>query len=329
MQITPKPRLRLGGFVPFWGMSSERPHLLILAPFPDFLRAPLEESYVCHSASDLGSPAGIRAVSGAGGTTYDEALLRTLPNLEIISVFGVGYDGVPLAYCKARGIRVTNTPDVLTEDVADIALALVLMTARQLVAANRYLHAGSWQRAQFGLATKPGGKRAGIFGLGRIGKAIACRLQSIGMEIGYHGRHPQRDVSHPFFPSLIELAEWCDFLIVSSPGGAATRNLVNAEVLRALGPEGTLINIARGSVVDEPALIQALQTGVIKAAGLDVFAHEPNVPAELLALENAVLFPHVGSGTIETRRAMASLVVENLKAHFAGQPLLTPIPELA
>ena len=309
-------------------MAPAKPHLLILATFPDFLRKPLEESFVCHDAKDIGAPEDIRAVTGQGGTLYDEKILRTLPNLEIISVFGVGYDGVPIAYCKERGIRVTNTPDVLTEDVADVALALVLMTARRFLEANRYLHAGGWQKANFDLSTKPGGKRAGIFGLGRIGKAIAHRLEAMGMEIGYHGRKPQAGIKYPYFSSLKELAEWSDFLIVASPGGEATRNAVNAEVLKALGPEGTLINIARGSVVDEPALIHALQTGVIKAAGLDVFAHEPNVPAELLALPNAVLFPHVGSGTHETRHAMADLVVKNLRAHFAGQPLLTPVPEL-
>ncbi len=310
-------------------MPSGTPHLLVLASFPDFLTGPLAESFVCHTLTEPGAPEDIRAVTGQGGTLYDEKILRTLPNLEIISVFGVGYDGVPIAYCKERGIRVTNTPDVLTEDVADVALALVLMTARRFLEANRYLHAGGWQKALFDLSTKPGGKRAGIFGLGRIGKAIAHRLEAIGMEIGYHGRKPQADVKYPYFSSLKELAEWSDFLIVASPGGAATQNAVNADVMRALGPDGTLINIARGSVVDEPALIHALQTGVIKAAGLDVFAHEPNVPAELLALPNAVLFPHVGSGTNETRRAMADLVVKNLRAHFAGRPLLTPVPELA
>jgi hydroxypyruvate reductase len=309
-------------------MSSDKPHVLVLAPLPDFLRKALEESFVCHTASDSWAPEQIRAAVGNGGTQFKADFLESLPNLEIISIFGVGYDGVPVAWCRDHGVKVTNTPDVLTEDVADIALALVLMTSRKLIAANHYLHAGGWQHAQFELATKPGGKRAGIFGLGRIGKAIAKRLEAIGMEVGYHGRKPQAGVSMPYFASLMELAEWSDFLIVSSPGGEATRNLVNADVLRALGPNGYLINIARGSVVDEPALIHALQNGVIRAAGLDVFANEPNVPAELLTLENAVLLPHVGSGTHETRRAMANLVVENLRAHFADKPLLTLIPEL-
>ena len=312
------------------------PDLLLLAQRPDFLQSALEQSFTCYDYAGAADKAGlinqcaasIRGVVGAGGTVYDEAILAKLPNVEIISVFGVGYDGVPLEYCRQRGIKVTNTPDVLTDDVADTALALVLMTARRLVEADRFLQQGEWTHAQFPLATKASGKRAGIVGLGRIGKAIARRLAAMDMEIGYHGR-TQQPGDYRFFPSLKEMAEWCDFLIVACPGGAATRNLIDASILTALGPDGTLINIARGSIVDEPALIAALQSKTIRAAGLDVFADEPNVPAALLALENAVLLPHVGSGTHETRRGMADLVVGNLRAHFAGQPLLTPVPELA
>lgn len=312
------------------------PDLLLLAQRPDFLQNSLEQSFTCHDYA--GAPdreaflascaSSIRGVVGAGGTVYDEAILSRLPNVEIISVFGVGYDGVPLAYCKQRGIRVTNTPDVLTEDVADTALALVLMTARRLVEANRFLHAGQWRRGQFALASKASGKRAGVVGLGRIGKAIAQRLEAMGMEIGYHGRSAQKGLDYSYFASLQAMAEWCDFLIIACPGGATTKNLINAQILTALGGNGTLINIARGSIVDETALIDALQSGTIKAAGLDVFADEPNVPEALLKLDNAVLLPHVGSGTQETRRDMADLVVRNLLAHFSGQPLLTLIPEL-
>jgi lactate dehydrogenase-like 2-hydroxyacid dehydrogenase len=252
---------------------------------------------------------------------YEESVLERLPALEIIAVHGVGYNGVPLDYCRKRGLRVTNTPDVLTEDVADIALALVLMTSRGLVAANRFLHAGEWRHGQFKLTMKPDGKRAGIFGLGRIGKAIAWRLAQLEMEIGYHGRTLQEDVPFDYFEELTELAEWCDFLIVACPGGPATQHAVNAEVLAALGPKGTLINVARGTVVDEPALVQALEGGVIRGAGLDVFENEPDVPSPLLSMENVVLLPHVGSGTVETRRAMADLLIRNLEAHFAGGPL--------
>jgi hydroxypyruvate reductase len=315
---------------------STKPDLLVLASLPDLLLTPLQDEFSCIDYVHAEDKAAllrefgprIRAVVGLGGTVFERALLEQLPRLEIISVHGVGYDLVPVAYCRERGIRVTNTPDVLTEDVADIALALVLMTSRRLVEANRFLHAGSWQRGQFALATKPGGKRAGILGLGRIGKAIARRLESIGMEIGYFGRRAQANCTLHFFPSLIELARWCDFLIVACPGGEATRHLVNAEVLAALGENGTLVNVARGSIVDEAALVRALKQGAIKSAGLDVFANEPLVPAEMLALENVVLLPHVGSATNETRRAMAALVVENLLAHFAGRPLPTPVPEL-
>lgn len=316
-----------------WRAMPDKPHLLVLAPLPEFLRESLQRQFTCHEFHAEGDKEGflrfrggeMRGVVGLGGTNYDEAVLRQLPALEIIAVNGVGYDGVPLAHCREHGIHVTNTPDVLTEDVADIALALVLMTSRKLVQANRFLHAGLWQRGQFELATKPGGKRAGIFGLGRIGTSIAWRLAHLGMEIGYHGRTLQEEAPFDYFASLIELAEWCDFLIVSCPGGSATRHAVNADVLAALGSQGTLINIARGGSVDEAALVNALQRGVIKAAGLDVFADEPHVPGALLAMENVVLLPHVGSGTVETRQAMADLVVRNLEAHFAGEPLVTPV----
>lgn len=301
------------------------PDLLILAPLPEFLMEPLRASFTCHETLSPEVAPRIRAVVGAGGTDYAKTILERLPALEIIAVNGVGYDGVPLAYCRERGIRVTNTPDVLTEDVADLALALVLMTSRKLVQANRFLHAGRWARESFELGTKPGGKRAGIVGLGRIGKAIAARLVEIGMEIGYHGRTRQPDVPYVHFAKLLDLAAWCDFLLIACPGGPGTKHLVNAEVLSALGPEGTLINIARGSIVDETALIAALKQGAIKAAGLDVFEHEPQVPEALLNMEQVTLLPHIGSGTLETRQAMADLVVRNLTAHFAGEALITPV----
>ena len=307
-------------------------HLLILAPLPDFLMVPLRAQYECHeyhSTEDKTAllqecGATIRGVVGSGGTNYSEAILQHLPQVEIISVLGVGYDGVPLDYCRARGIHVTNTPDVLTDDVADTALALVLMTSRKLVAANRYLHDGKWLQGQFGLASALHGKTAGISGLGRIGKAIATRLEACGMKIAYYGRKAQ-PVGYQFLDSLIDLARESDFLIVACPGGPETKHKINAEILAALGPDGTLINIARGSIVDEAALISALKNGAIKAAGLDVFESEPDVPAELLQLDNAVLLPHIGSATLETRGAMADLVVRNLAAHFAGQPLVTPV----
>jgi lactate dehydrogenase-like 2-hydroxyacid dehydrogenase len=256
-------------------------------------------------------------------------LLDELPNLGIISVFGVGYDGVPVDYCRQRGIMVAHTPDVLTDDVADVATALVLMTARGFVAADRFVRSGQWLAGAPPLTTCLGGKKAGVLGLGRIGRAIARRLEAMGMSIAYTTRRPQPDVPWRHVPDLRALAAEVDFLIVACPGGPATSKLVDANVLAALGPKGTLVNIARGSIVDEPALVAALQAGTIRGAGLDVFAAEPNVPAALLALDNVVLLPHVGSATRETRQAMADLCRANLDAWFAGKPVPVPIPELA
>jgi lactate dehydrogenase-like 2-hydroxyacid dehydrogenase len=306
--------------------------VLLLAPLPDFLTGPLRERHTVHDyfhASDKAAllrevGPSIHAIVMAGGTVLQPAMLDQLPALEIVSVNGVGYDGAPLDYLRGRGIRLTNTPDVLTDDVADIAVALVLMTSRRLTQANRLLHADRWSEGASTLTTKVGGKRAGIVGLGRIGKGIAHRLEAFGMTIGYTGRKAQ-PVPYAFHATVGELAAWSDFLIVACPGGEGTKHLINADVLRALGAKGTLINIARGSIVDEAALIEALRDCVIKCAGLDVFENEPSVPAELRAMEHVTLLPHVGSATRETRSEMARLVLENLAAHFAGQPLITPV----
>lgn len=310
----------------------EKPPILLLAPLPDFLMEPLLAANVCHDyfraadkeslLAEVGSQ--IRGIAMSGGSVAPVALLERLPALEIISVFGVGYDGAPVDWCREHGVRVTNTPDVLTDDVADTAVALVLMTSRNLAMANRFLHDGSWTQGPFPLAHALRGKIAGIVGLGRIGKAIAQRLEAHGMRIAYHGRSRQA-VAWDFFESLAEMARAADFLIVACPGGAATKHLINGEVLEALGAEGTLINIARGSVVEETALVAALQAGVIRGAGLDVFENEPQIPTELMECRHAVLLPHIGSATHETRRAMAGLVVENLAAHFAGRPLPTAV----
>lgn len=306
--------------------------VLLLAPLPEFLLQPLQEAYVCHDYFHAGDKSAlltrvgrkVRGIVMAGGSVASVALLEQLPELEIISVFGVGYDGVPVEWCRAHDVRVTNTPDVLTEDVADTAVALVLMTSRNLVAANRFLHAGEWEKGAFPLAHALRGKLAGIVGLGRIGKAIAERLSAHGLRIAYYGRTRQ-PVSWEYHESLTGLAAAADFLVVACPGGPQTKHLISAEVLQALGSKGVLINIARGSVVDEAALIAALQNGSIRGVGLDVFENEPHVPEALLACGNAVLLPHLGSGTHETRRAMAGLVVGNLQAHFTAQPLLTPV----
>jgi hydroxypyruvate reductase len=312
------------------------PDLIITAPLPPFLYDPLKADYRCHDyvqAADkpalLASAAPkVRGLVQGGGTVTPIALLDALPALEIISVFGVGYDGVPVDYCKKRGLKVTNTPDVLTDDVADVAVALVMMTGRGFVRLNRFVHAGEWLKRGPELTTKLGGKTVGILGLGRIGKAIAKRLSAMEMQIAYTGRKPQ-DVPYRFIPDLEGLAAAADFLVVACPGGAATKNIVNAKVLAALGKKGTLVNIARGSIVDEPALVAALQSGAIKGAGLDVFADEPNISQPLYAMDNVVLLPHVGSATRETRQGMGDLCKANLDAWFAGKPLPAVIPELA
>lgn len=311
------------------------PDILVTAPLPDFLYGPLKRDYRCHDYYQSSHRPGLLAAEGArirglvqgGGTVTPTALLDELPKLEIVSVFGVGYDGVPVAYCRERGIKVTNTPDVLTEDVADVAVGLVLMTGRGFARLERFTRAGEWLKRGPELTTKLAGQTAGILGLGRIGKAIAQRLAAMGMKIAYTGRKPQ-DVDYRFVNDLKTLAHESDFLIVACPGGAATKNLVDAEVLAALGTKGTLINIARGSIVDEPALVEALQQRTIKGAGLDVFADEPNVPPPLLAMDHVVLLPHVGSATRETRQAMGDLCKANLDAWFAGKGTLTLIPEL-
>ena len=311
--------------------------IIVTAPLPPFLYEPLKRDYRCHDHYQSSHKPALLAAEGArirglvqgGGTVTPTSLLDALPKLEIISVFGVGYDGVPVDYCRKRGLKVTNTPDVLTDDVADVAVGLVLMTGRGFARLERFARSGQWLKQGPELTTKLGGKTAGILGLGRIGKGIAQRLSAMGMSIAYTGRKPQDGVPYRFIPDLVGLARESDFLIVACPGGEATRNIVNAEVLAALGKDGTIVNIARGSIIDEPALVDALQRGTIKAAGLDVFADEPNVPAPLMTMDNVVLLPHVGSATRETRQAMGDLCKANLDAWFRDRKTLTLIPELS
>jgi lactate dehydrogenase-like 2-hydroxyacid dehydrogenase len=309
--------------------------ILITAPLPPFLYDPLRRDYRCHDYAEARDKPGllrdvgarIRGLVQGGGTVTPTSLLDALPNLEIISVFGVGYDGVPTDYCAKRGIKVTNTPDVLTDDVADVAVALILMTGRGFVRANRFVHAGEWLSRGPELTAKLGGRIVGILGLGRIGKAIAERVHAMRMEVAYTGRKPQA-VPYRYVADLETLAREADFLVVACPGGPATRHLVDERVLRALGPKGTLVNIARGSIVDETALVRALSDKTIKAAGLDVFDNEPNIPPPLLGMDNVVLLPHVGSATRETRQAMGDLCKANLDRWFAERSVLTLIPEL-
>ncbi len=272
--------------------------------------------------------AAIRGIARGGHLTVDRALIARLPKLEIVANFGVGYDGIDTAAAAERGIIVTNTPDVLTEEVADTALGLLLMTVRELSAAERYLRAGKWPDEPYPVTPATMRDRTvGILGLGRIGLAIARRLDAMAVPVVYHTRTRRDDVTYRHYGDLIAMAKDVDTLMMVLPGTAATRNIVNADVLKALGPDGVVINIGRGISVDEPALITALKDGTIHAAGLDVFVDEPNVPAELMALPNAVLLPHVGSASSYTRDVMAQLVVDNLTSWFENGRPLTPVPE--
>ncbi len=254
-------------------------------------------------------------------------LMERLPALEIVASAAVGYDGVDVKAAAERGVVVTNTPDVLTDEVADLALGLLLATVREIPRAEKHLRDGAWSKSPYPLTATLRGRKVGIVGLGRIGKAIAKRIDGFGVSVSYHGRRQQADVAYPYFASLIEMAKAVDVLIMVTPGGAETRHLIGKEVLEALGPNGIFVNVARGSVVDEQALIQALKNRTILAAGLDVFENEPHVPPELIALENAVLLPHVASASALTRDAMAQLAVDNLLAWLGGHPPLTPVPE--
>lgn len=267
----------------------------------------------------------------AAMTTIDAAFIDAFPNLEIIANFGVGYDAVDARHAGKNGVMVTNTPDVLTEEVADTAVGLLLNTVREFAKAEKWLRDGNWV-AKGGYRLTPGtlrGRTVGIFGLGRIGMAIARRLEAFGLPVAYHNRRPVEGVSYAYYPSLVALAGAVDTLISVAPGGAATEKAVNAEVLKALGPDGVFVNIGRGSTVDEAALAAALADGTIFAAGLDVFADEPRVPQALLDAENACLLPHVGSASVHTRRAMADLCVDNLVSWFSEGRALTPVPETA
>jgi lactate dehydrogenase-like 2-hydroxyacid dehydrogenase len=270
----------------------------------------------------------IRAIAGTWhAPKIDASLMSKLPRLEIVSSFGVGYDHVDAAWAAEHGVVVTHTRGVLDAETADTAMALTLMAVRRYPAAERYLRAGNWPKAPFPLTASLRGRTMGILGLGRIGKEIAQRARAFGVDVVYHGRKPQDDAPYLYYPSLLSMAKACDILVISAPGGATTRKIIDREVLEALGPDGVLVNIARGSLVDEAALIEALASGKILAAGLDVYENEPRVPEALLKLDNAVLLPHVGSASGPTRLAMANLVVDNLFSWMDGKGPLTPVPE--
>jgi lactate dehydrogenase-like 2-hydroxyacid dehydrogenase len=319
-------------------MAADKADVLFIGPPRTHLLGELSRSFAVHQAANQGEVGDglvaqlaphlkYVAVGGHPGS-INGALMQKLPQLEIVASFGVGYDNVDTKYAAAHGITVTNTPDVLNEEVADTALGLLLSTVRNLPQIDRYVRSGQWaEKGDYALTQSLRDRTVGMVGLGRIGKAIARRLDAMRVPVVYHARRAQPDVPYRHYPSLTDMARDADVLLVITPGGAATRNLINAEVLDALGPNGILINMSRGSVVDEPALIKALQERKILSAGLDVYANEPQVPAELIAMDHVVLFPHVGSASIHTRRAMEQLVVDNLVAWKGGKPPLTPVPE--
>jgi len=308
-------------------------HVLMPGTYPEWDMAPMREAYTLHhlwEAPDRQAfiaehASEIRAIATRGELGASTELIAALPKLELVACYGVGTDGIDLAACRARGIRVTNTPDVLNGDVADLAVGLMLAVQRRIPAGDQFVRSGAWAHGGMPLATRVFGQRIGIAGFGRIGGTIARRLSGFDVEVGYFSRTPKAESPHRRFASLSAMAEWCDVLIVILPGGEATRGIVNGEVLQALGPRGWLVNVSRGTTVDEGALLQALETRAIAGAALDVFLNEPRIDPRFAALDNVVLTPHHGSGTEAARRAMGELVRRNLEAHFAGRPLITPV----
>lgn len=305
-----------------------KPEIILVESMMPDIEAALDAAYTVHRLSKAEARADealaavgprIRAIVTGGGTGVSNAIMDACPDLGIVAINGVGTDAVDLAHARSRGVRVSNTPDVLTEDVADLALGLIIATSRRMMVGDRFVRAGQWPGGKLPLARKVSGKRLGVFGLGRIGRAIAERCAAFAMDISYCGRNPRADVPYRFVPSLVDLARDSDILVVAVSASAATNGIVNRDVIEALGPEGMLINVARGSVVDEPELVAALTDGRLGAAGLDVFADEPHAPPALFGLDNVVLQPHQASATVETRMAMGNLVLTNLEAFFAGR----------
>ena len=311
-----------------------KPEILAVAKLHPFYMEALQSLYTVHDRTHLVDSVAfatlaprIVGIAASGESLVPADLLARLPNLKLVSVFGVGYDGVDTEAAIARGVPVTHTPDVLTADVADLAMGLLLSVARQIPQAGQYVRDGRWPAGPMALGCKVSGARIGIVGLGRIGQAIARRAQAFDMSIAYTARTEKPESGFSYYPTAKALAAEVDFLVVITPGGAGTRRLIDAEVLAALGATGFLINVARGSVVDESALIAALQSGVIAGAALDVFENEPHVPEVLWHMPNVVLTPHTASATRQTRQAMADLAFANMKAGLTGQPLPTPVPE--
>ena len=307
--------------------------VLVIAPLHAPTLEALERTYTCHRLWSAPDPQRLLAEIGPrvtiavtnGGRGAEAALIDRLPALRLLACFGVGVDAIDLGHCRLRGVRVTNTPDVLTEDVADLALGLLLAAVRRIAAGDRFVRDGRWLAGGMPLTASLQQRRVGVVGLGRIGRAIARRCEAFNTEIGYFGPRRKDDVAWPHFDDVVALARWADVLIAACPGGEQTRRIVSRAALEALGPDGVFVNIARGSVVDEAAMVELLAAGKLGGAGLDVFDDEPNVPLALRAMEQVVLQPHQGSATHATRDAMGRLVLDNVAAFVAGGPLLTPV----
>ncbi|MEM0944310.1 MAG: 2-hydroxyacid dehydrogenase [Pseudomonadota bacterium] len=311
-----------------------KPDVLMIGPMLATAMAALEEAYTIHryweaeDRSALLAEVGprIRAIATDGHFGCPPEVMAACPGIEIIASFGVGYDNIDIPSAQARGIRVTTTPDVLNDAMAEITVGLMIALAHRLPQADAWMRQGQWVPGKsFGLTAELTGKTAGILGLGRIGKEIAARLQAMKMRVVYHGRTRQAHQPYPYFADLEAMAREVDWLVVIAPGSAETNGIVSRAVLGALGPEGMLVNVARGTLIDEAAMVEMLADGSLGGAALDVFEREPHVPPALLDLQNVVLSPHQGSATHKTRAAMGDLVVANLAAHFAGAPLITPL----
>jgi lactate dehydrogenase-like 2-hydroxyacid dehydrogenase len=317
-------------------MAADRKEVVLIGPLKPVVVNGLQAGCAVHKMAEakdldafISKHADVRAIACSATTeSIPGSFMARFPRLQIVSSFGVGYDHVDVKWAAAHGVIVTNTPDVLTEEVADTAIGLLLCTVREFPQAERFVRAGKWLQKGFPLSKATLRNRTvGIVGMGAIGQAVARRLDAFRVPVVYHTRQPRRALPYRHYQNLIDMARDVDVLLIIVPGGAATQNMINAQVLDALGPDGILINMARGSVVDEPALIAALQQGKILAAGLDVYVKEPEVPQELLAMENVVLFPHLGSASVFTRQQMDQLIVDNIMAWVAGKPPLTPVTE--
>jgi lactate dehydrogenase-like 2-hydroxyacid dehydrogenase len=317
-------------------MAAEKKEVLLIGPLKPVVVNGLESASTLHkvaaakdSEAFIAAHSHVRAIACSATTELvPGSFMARFPNLQIVSSFGVGYDHIDVGWAAAHGVIVTNSPNVLTEEVADTAIGLLLCTVREFPQAERFVRAGKWLQRGYPLSRATLRNRTlGLVGMGAIGQAIARRLDAFGVPVVYHARHQRRELPYRYYGKLIEMARDVDVLLAIVPGGSGTANMIDAEVLDALGPDGILINMARGSVVDEPALIKALAEKRILSAGLDVYAKEPQVPPELIAMDNVVLFPHLGSASEHTRQQMDQLVVDNILAWAAGKPPLTPVPE--